>query len=224
MSPYTQSLDNSLFVIPYHAVLKPHSSSTKLRVVFDAFAHTSWNHSLNDKMMVGPTIQQDLITTLFSFRWIKYALTANISKMYRQFRIGEPDTRFLIVLWRSYKDYNMKVFQLNIVNNGLSAVPFFANSISFLITDKYSKLHPSGSEVLRQDLYVDDVHTGVDNIETPALKTDELIQILKWHGFDLAKLNSNHASLNSNDEEIVLKASDKDITKTLDMSWKPQKE
>ncbi|XP_073847639.1 uncharacterized protein [Musca autumnalis] len=113
MSPYTQSLDNSLFVIPYHAVLKPHSSSTKLRVVFDAFAHTSWNHSLNDKMMVGPTIQQDLITTLFSFRWIKYALTANISKMYRQFRIGEPDTRFLIVLWRSYKDYNMKI---NIAN------------------------------------------------------------------------------------------------------------
>ncbi|XP_073814252.1 uncharacterized protein [Musca autumnalis] len=81
MSPYTQSLDNSLFVIPYHAVLKPHSSSTKLRVVFDAFAHTSSNHSLNDKLMVGPTVQQDLITTLFSFRWIKYALTAKISKI-----------------------------------------------------------------------------------------------------------------------------------------------
>ncbi|XP_073820359.1 uncharacterized protein [Musca autumnalis] len=223
MSPYTQSLDNSLFVAV--AVLNPHSSSTKLRVVFDAFAHTSSNHSLNDKLMVGPTVQQDLITTLFSFRWIKYALTAKISKMYRQFRIEEPGRRFQIVLWISYKDDFIKVSQLITINNGLSAAPFFANRISFLITEKHITSHSCGSEVFQEDLYVADVRTGVDNIETLGLKRDELIQILKWHGFELAKWNCNHASLASDDDtNTVMKISDNSITKTLDMSWKSKQD
>ncbi|XP_073835822.1 uncharacterized protein [Musca autumnalis] len=225
MSPYSRSLDNSHYVIPHHCVLKPHSITTKLRVVFDASARSSSNHSLNDILMVGPTIQQDLITTLFSFRLHKYALTADISKMYRQFRIDDQDRRFQLVLWRTNKNDELQVFQLNTVTYGLSAAPFLAIRSLFLIADRYKTSHPSGSEVLRQDLYVDDVLTGADNIEALALKRDELIQILKWHGMELAKWNSNHASLTSNDDtEIIIKTSDNDITKTLGMSWKPQQD
>ncbi|XP_073835665.1 uncharacterized protein isoform X2 [Musca autumnalis] len=223
MSPYNQSLSNSSYIIPHHCVLKPQSCSTKLRVVFDAFAHTSSNHSLNDKLMVGPIVQQDLITTLFSFRWIKYALTAKISKMYRQFRIEEPGRRFHIILWRSYKVDYIKVSQLIIVTNGSSAAPFFANRISFLIADKHGIFNPSGSKVLGIDLYVDDVLTGSDIIETLALKRDELIQTLNWHDFEMAKWNCQHASLASYDDtNIVIKTSDNDISKTLGMSWKPR--
>ncbi|XP_073820296.1 uncharacterized protein [Musca autumnalis] len=225
MSLYTKSLNSSHYIIPHHCVLKPHSSTTKLRVVFDASACSSSNHSLNDILMVGPTIQQDLITTLFSFRLHKYALTADISKMYRQFRIDGQDRRFQLVLWRTNKNDELQVFQLNTVTYGLSAAPFLAIRSLFLIADKYKTSHSSGSEVLRQDLYVDDVLTGADNIEALALKRDELIQILKWHGMELAKWNSNHASLTSNDDtEIVIKTSDNDITKTLGMSWKPQQD
>ncbi|XP_061387580.1 uncharacterized protein LOC133322632 [Musca vetustissima] len=225
MSPYTQSLNNSHYIIPHHCVLKPQSATTKIRVVFDASARSSSNHSLNDILMVGPTIQQDLITTLFSFRLHKYALTADISKMYRQFRIDERDRRYQLVLWRSNKNDELKVFKLNTVTYGLSAAPFLAIRSLFLIADKYKNSYPHGSEVLRQDLYVDDVLTGADSIETLALKRDELIQILKWHGIELAKWNSNHVSLTSNDvEEIIIKTSDNDITKTLGMSWKPQQD
>ncbi|XP_073814286.1 uncharacterized protein isoform X1 [Musca autumnalis] len=211
MSPYNLSSNNSHYIIPQHCFLKPHSSSSELRVVFDGFVHTSSNHSLNDTLVVGPTTQPDLVITLFSFRWNKYALTADVLNMYRQFRIGEPDRRLQIVLWISYKDDYIKVSQLNTVNNGLSAAPFFANRISFLITDKDSKFHPSGSEV-------DDVLTGSDIIETLALKGDELLQILKLNVIELAERNSNHASLISNDdEEIIIKALDNEIPK----AWKP---
>ncbi|XP_073831766.1 uncharacterized protein [Musca autumnalis] len=143
ISPHTQSLDSSLFVIPYHAVLNPHSSSTKLRVVFDAFAHTSSNHSLNDKLMVGPTVQQDLITTLFSFRWIKYSLTAKISKMYRQFRIEEPGRRFQIGLWISYKDDYIKIsISHRIVVVRRSSKKIFT-SLTYVLASITSKLEAS---------------------------------------------------------------------------------
>jgi len=64
--------------IPHHAVLRPDSSTTKLCVVFDASAKSSTGVSLNTILMVGPTVQQDLILTLLSFRLHMHALTADI--------------------------------------------------------------------------------------------------------------------------------------------------
>ncbi|XP_037824731.1 uncharacterized protein LOC119612914 [Lucilia sericata] len=48
------------YFIPHHCVFKPSSTSTKLRVVFDASCPSSSQKSLNDLLMVGPTIQDEL--------------------------------------------------------------------------------------------------------------------------------------------------------------------
>ncbi|XP_043496372.1 uncharacterized protein LOC122520340 [Polistes fuscatus] len=72
------------FYLPHHAVLKHTSITTKLRVVFDASAKTSNGKSLNNVLMVGPTIQEDLFALLVRFRSHAIASTADIAKMYRQ--------------------------------------------------------------------------------------------------------------------------------------------
>ena len=87
------SLNSSHYVIPHHPVLRPQSTSTKLRVVFDASRRKSTNISLNDLLMVGPTIQQELIITLLSFCLNKLALSADICKMYRQFLVDKRDRK-----------------------------------------------------------------------------------------------------------------------------------
>ena len=48
------------YYIPHHAVTKISIATTKVRVVFDASAKTTNNLSLNDVLMVGPTIQDKL--------------------------------------------------------------------------------------------------------------------------------------------------------------------
>ena len=60
---------NSHYVIPHQVVLRPDSMTTKLRVVFDAFAKTSSQLLLNDTLLVGTTIQPDLYTTMLKFRF-----------------------------------------------------------------------------------------------------------------------------------------------------------
>lgn len=53
--------------LPYHAVIKENSLTTKLRVVFDASALGKSKMSLNDIMMKGPTVQPCLSSILLRF-------------------------------------------------------------------------------------------------------------------------------------------------------------
>ncbi|XP_037942580.1 uncharacterized protein LOC119675452 [Teleopsis dalmanni] len=87
----TPKTNESHYYIPHHCVLKQSSTSSKLRVVFDASCPTTSQRSLNDILLVGPTIQSELYLLLLQFRLHRYALTADIVKMYRQILIDKPD-------------------------------------------------------------------------------------------------------------------------------------
>lgn len=71
------------------------SSSTKLRVVFDASEKTSpSNVTLNQALLVGATVQNDVFVMLVRFRKHFVMFTANMSQMYRQIRVA-------VEYWRS---------------------------------------------------------------------------------------------------------------------------
>lgn len=72
------------FFLPHHGILKENNHTTKLRVVFDASARTDSGVSLNDIQLVGPTIQNDLVSILMRFRRHAIVVCADIVKMYRQ--------------------------------------------------------------------------------------------------------------------------------------------
>ena len=53
-----------VFYLPMHAVTKQSSTTTQLRVVFDASAKTRSGVSLNDQLLVGPTVHAPLLDVL----------------------------------------------------------------------------------------------------------------------------------------------------------------
>lgn len=87
------------YFLPHHCILKDNSLTTKLRVVFDASCKTSTGISLNDIMMVGPTVQSDLCSVLVRFRKHNYVLSADIEKMYRQVLVHEDHRSLQRILW-----------------------------------------------------------------------------------------------------------------------------
>ena len=76
-----------VFYLPMHAVRKDSSTTTKVRIVFDASAKSSTGVSLNDKLLVGHTVHPSLVDVLLRFRFHRIALTTDVSKMYRASRI-----------------------------------------------------------------------------------------------------------------------------------------
>ena len=77
------------YYVPMYAVHKESSTTTKLRVVFDASAKTASGASLNDQFIVGPTVHSPLIDVLMRSGRHRIAMTTNISKMYRAVLLSE---------------------------------------------------------------------------------------------------------------------------------------
>ncbi|XP_072394175.1 uncharacterized protein [Diabrotica undecimpunctata] len=78
---------NNAYYLPHHCIYKE-SSTTPLRVVFDASAHAPNFPSLNDTLYSGPKLQNDLVNLLLKFRFHKYVFTADIKSMFTQILIA----------------------------------------------------------------------------------------------------------------------------------------
>jgi len=75
--------EQECYYIP-HSYVEKDSSTTKLRTVCDASCETSTKRSLNDLLLVGEKLQDDLHCHIVRFRFHQIAMTADITKMYRQ--------------------------------------------------------------------------------------------------------------------------------------------
>ncbi|XP_075211192.1 uncharacterized protein LOC142318507 [Lycorma delicatula] len=152
------------YYLPHHAVFKQTSSTTKLRVVFDASAKADNGISLNDTLIVGPTVQQDLISIVLRFRTHVYAMTADIAKMYRQVLVDPRDYDLQRIIWRNSVEEEIGHYQLKTIAYGTASAPFFATRCIIQLANENSKQFPKASEVIRHDFYVDDLQTGADDL------------------------------------------------------------
>lgn len=179
------------YFIPHHAVLKASSSTTKLRVVFDASRKSSSGSSLNDHLMIGPTIQDELTSIIT--RWRKYpiAFSSDIEKMYRQIKIDERDLDYQRIVWRSSTYDPIQEYQLLTVTYGTASSQYLAIRSLHQLAQDNAELYPVASEKILQDFYVDDLLSGAYNISAALELQDHLRKISASGGFNLRKWSSN---------------------------------
>ncbi|XP_041632409.2 uncharacterized protein [Drosophila kikkawai] len=101
MKPVPPNTDKINFYLPHHAVFKPESATTKVRVVFNAFSPSSNGNSLNDILYPGPVLQSDLTLQILKWRTFKFVFNADITKMYRQILLNQEHTPFQRILFRN---------------------------------------------------------------------------------------------------------------------------
>lgn len=66
------------YYFPHHAVLRSESLTTKLRVVFDGSCETATGVSLNDRLLVGPKVTEDVPGVFTRFMTYVVAFTADV--------------------------------------------------------------------------------------------------------------------------------------------------
>lgn len=211
--------------IPHHPVVKESSSTTRLRVVFNASSPTSSGTSLNDHMYTGPKLQRNLTTILMQWRSHKYVYSADIAKMYRQIAVDPRDRQYQCIRWRRAPDQEICTFELSTVTYGTAAAPFLALRVLAQLSHDEGPTFPLAKPILDENFYVDDVLFGADNIDVAKLKRIELDQLLERGGFHLRKWAANHLDLlegipsqdreSSNDHSIQ----ESESIKVLGLKW-----
>ena len=131
-----------------HAVCKESSTTTKLRVVFDASAKSSTGVSLNDQLLVGPTVHAPLIDVLIRFRLNPVAVTADVSRMYRAVLLPETQRDLHRFVWRRNEHEKLKDYRMTRLTFGVSASSFAANMAIKQNAVTHEGSHPRAARVV----------------------------------------------------------------------------
>lgn len=213
------------YYIPHHAVWKLSSTTTKCRVVFDASCKSSSGQSLNDILLTGPQLQDEILPILLRFRMRTVAMIADKEKMYRQIVVQKEDRRFQRILWRPNEEDPIGVYELKTVTYGTACAPYLAIRTLRKVFEDHVKEFPKAQQWY-DDFYVDDLLSGAENVEEARLIADQLITMLGKGGFTIRKWASNEPSVLSNipeehrahTDEINV---DKEEVSTLGLIWVP---
>ncbi|XP_036346966.1 uncharacterized protein LOC118756302, partial [Rhagoletis pomonella] len=224
----TDNSTHNRYFIPHHCVIKADSSTTKLRVVFDASCQTSNGRSLNDILRVGPTLQDDIFTILVRFRIHKYVLMADIAKMYRQVLVDNADANWQCILWRNSPLDPVKVYQLKTVTYGTSSAPYLATKCLLELAKRESTEFPIGSAITLKDFYVDNLMTGGPSVDAVVEIKGQVTALLQRGGFPLRKFASNNKEIINDvpfeDREEPIGLGDSTYVKTLGLRWSPSQD
>nr|CAH7737235.1 unnamed protein product [Callosobruchus chinensis] len=212
------------YYMPHHGVLRENSLTTKLRVVFDASAPSTSGYSLNNLQMLGPTVQNDLISIILRFRTYSFVLCGDIEKMYRQILINPEQQSLQRILWRDNHSLPLNTYELKTVTYGTKSAPYLATRCIKELAILHEKSDPEASEIIMNCFYVDDMLMGANNLKDAVQLGKRVFDILKSAGFTLRKWSSNNDEIlhemdvtTSNNDSILI--NDMECFKALGLTW-----
>ncbi|XP_026744657.1 uncharacterized protein LOC113505990 [Trichoplusia ni] len=199
--------------LPHHAVIRADKETTKIRVVFDASCKYNNGVSLNDELMTGPVLQEDMRSIFMRWRMHKICFASDVIKMYRMIRLDKRDTDYHRILWRrkniqsevstkseeniqtnredSSNLAEVKDYRLNTVTFGTASAPYLAVKTLMKLAEDEGHLYSDAAKIIREDFYVDDLISGCDTAEKAIDISKQIITILQRGGFELQKWASD---------------------------------
>ena len=147
--------------------------------------------SLNDNLLMGPDLLQNLIGIIFSFREQKFAITADIEAMFLQVKVPPEDCKVLRFLWRDNQNKPVKVYEYGRHIFGTKSSPTCANYALQQVARDNAQESPQTTELIMRNFYLDDFVKSVPSAEQAIEIYNILRAMLAREGFHLTKWISN---------------------------------
>lgn len=211
--------------LPHHAVVKDTSETTKVRTVFNASSMGSNNVSINDELLVGPQLQEDMRSLVMRWRLKRVCFIADIEKMYRQILVTKQDADYQRILWRIDPNLKVKDYRLLRVTFGTASAPFLAVRTLQQVAEDEGKDFPEAARMIKEDFWMDDLLSGNDTVSEAIESARNVSDILNRGGFKLQKWSSNSIEFMKNispTERSTLINVDMNLggtVRTLGLSW-----
>ena len=225
--------------IPHHFVLEPNKPG-KIRIVFDASSKFNGS-SLNDNLLPGPNLLNNLVTVLSRFRRGQIAVISDIEKMYHQVLVPKGDQDSLRFLWRDepsdpITEYKMLVHLFGKIDSPCCAnwtLRSCATEVKGLpevqaFKDLSDENRKQVTEAVTEEFYMDDFLSSFDEVEETKKTCQNIRDVVKGRHFKLTKWLSNNPQFLKSmpEEDRSPKISSQELNKlpherTLGVWWDP---
>ena len=179
--------------ISHYGIQNPNKTG-KLRVLFDAA--TYFNYScLNDHLLSGPNLLNNLIGLFLRFREGKYAGVSDIEQMFHQISVRREDQDALRFLWQNDKKKAIEDHIICVQVFGKIDSPCIANwKLKRTARDSEEVIRENIIDQINSNFYMDDFLSSHSSIERLSATANVIIKVLSNGGFRLKKWLSNNKS------------------------------
>ncbi|KAJ8027919.1 hypothetical protein HOLleu_30014 [Holothuria leucospilota] len=187
--PSSEPKCNCVNYIPHHGVYHPKKG--KIRVVFDCSARFK-GVSLNDHLLTGPNLTNNLIGVLCRFRQERVAFAGDIE--FYQFKVNPEHRDLLRFLWWQEGNFTCEPIEYRMTVHlfGAGSSPGCANyGLKQIALDHGSEFGEDVVEFVNKNFYVDD---GLYSVDTDDKAVDLILrtkQMLSKGGVNFHKFKSN---------------------------------
>ena len=214
------------YYLPHFPVVRMDHSTTKVRIVMDGKASFNNKKSLNDCILKGPKLLNELTVVVTNFRKHRVAVAGDVKEMFLQIGLFPEDSKFHRFIF-TFPHEDLYIVLESIVhvfgNRGSPVVVIF---IIKWTAYKMRKECPLAAAVILDGSIVDDCMGSVPTVEQAQELIKQLIKVFKACGMTIHKWASSHARVlpSLNQEERVLKEFDESTPdgKALGLVWNPR--
>jgi len=216
--------------LPHFGVFHP-KKPEKIRVVFDSSAKFH-DVSLNDVLLSGPNLMNNLLGVLLRFRKEKVAIVADIEQMFYCFQVSEEHRNYLRFFWYENNDPQNSLIEyrmcVHVFGNkpSPSVATYGLRKTAEICAETYG---PDVTHFVSRNFYVDD---GLASLPTNEAAVDLMQRtqagLQKEGSLRLHKIMSNEkevmdsfpaADLASNLKDLDLSAEDLPVQRSLGLLW-----
>ena len=185
------------YYLAHHAVSKPDSKSTPVRIVFDCAAQYM-GLSLNDCLAKGPSLLNVLLGVLLRFRQNRVAFMGDIRKMYHSIDISIKDQMMHLFLWRNCEiDKAIETYTMTAVNMGDRPSAAIAQIALRKTAESARHKFPEAADIVTNNSYMDDITASVFDETEASERMRDIDAILNPCGFIVKEWISNSADAES---------------------------
>ena len=177
--------------MPHHAVFKK-STTTPLRIVFNASSKPNEGKSLNDCLLTSPSLTAKLHEILVQFRQRTHAVTADISKACHRIIVDPEHRKFLKFLWLNLESYELHTYQFKVVLFGATCSPYLLQET----LQTHLSQSAEGSKFVDK-FYVDNYMNTYDNQDELVTDKVTLDNVMNQASMPLQEWVSNNKHFNS---------------------------
>lgn len=186
-SQYAVKVENVLetrncFFLPHFAVVNPNKPG-KIRVVFDAAAKFQ-GKSLNDYLLTGPDLLNNLVGILFRFRIGQIAVTGDIQDMFLRVKVRVQDQKGQLFLWRGAERHREPVvYAMTSLIFGAASSPTSAIYVLNKNAESHAEEFPNVLTATKRDHYMDDLLHSTDSVDGAARLISDVTEVHARGGF-----------------------------------------